>query len=413
MSIDGNKIIQDLEQLATYSEDPDALTRTFLTDPHKQAATQLADWMTESEMNVMVDAAANVIGRYEGNQPGLPALLIGSHYDTVRNAGKYDGAYGIVAAIHCVSELANSGTRLPFAIEVIGLSEEEGVRYNATLLGSRAMAGTFDYTLLDRKDSEGVSMADAFRRYGLNPDAIATAARRADDLLGYIELHIEQGPVLIAEDLPVGVVTAIAGAKRFDISVTGLSGHAGTVPMALRQDAAVAAAEAILCVERRCLTEQGLVGTVGKLNVPDGAANVIPGSANFTLDVRAANDEQLDSAIQDIQQQFNDISVARNVSIGVECTHDAPATPCSADLITQLSSAVSRQSIQPFTLPSGAGHDAMAIASITEVGMLFVRCGNGGISHHPTETMTAEDAMAGVGVLLDFVRNFKPTKTTN
>lgn len=413
MSIDGNQIMKDLELLASYSEDPVALTRTFLTDQHKQAAKQLADWMLETDMSVSFDAAANVIGRYEGIEPGLPALIIGSHYDTVQDAGKYDGAYGIIAGIHCIRELARSDIRLPFAVEVVAFSEEEGVRYNATLLGSRAIAGTFDLSLLARSDTNDVTMADAFLDYGLDPTTIPTAARDADDLLGYIELHIEQGPVLLKEDLPVGVVTAIAGAKRFNVTVLGLAGHAGTVPMTLRQDAAAAAAEAILSVERRCQSVEGLVGTVGKLHVPSGATNVIPGKVEFSLDVRATADDLLDVATQDILQAFQQIAERRNVSIEVQSTHDAPATPCSPALIKQLCNAVTQQSIRPLTLLSGAGHDAMAIAAIADISMLFVRCGAGGISHHPSETMTAEDAATGVKVLLEFVRHFEPADGIN
>ncbi|MBX2880173.1 MAG: allantoate amidohydrolase [Granulosicoccus sp.] len=413
MSINGNTIIEDLELLASYTEEAGLLTRTFLTDQHQQAATQLTTWMTEAGMSVRIDAAANVIGRYEGNQPGLPALLIGSHYDTVRNAGKYDGAYGVVAGIHCIRELVSSQTRFPFALEVVGFSEEEGVRYNATLLGSRAMAGTFDHSLLERKDGSGITMATAFKESGLDPARIDDAARDARELLGYIELHIEQGPVLLTENLPVGVVTAIAGAKRFDITVLGLAGHAGTVPMSLRQDAATATAEAILFVEHYCQSEAGMVGTVGKVSVPAGAANVIPGKTEFSLDIRAASNQQLDAATRDILEHFQQIAEKRDVTFDVHCTHDAPAAPCSPALVQQLKQAVAAQSIQPMTLPSGAGHDAMAIATITEICMLFVRCGNGGISHHPTETMTADDAAAGVNVLLDFVRNFPAAETTN
>lgn len=404
----GEQIMSRLEQLATCTEEPNGLTRTFLTSQHKAAAQLLEDWMVDAGMHVHVDAIGNVVGRYEGARPGLPALLTGSHFDTVRNAGKYDGMLGIVAAIACVEALNLGGERLPFEIQVVGFADEEGVRFASTLLGSRAVAGTFDPALLQTTDRDGVSMADALRAYGLDAARIADAAHDPREVHAFVELHIEQGPVLESESLPLGVVTSIAGATRFQASATGLAGHAGTVPMNLRRDAAAAAAEVLLFIEKRCQGVDSLVGTVGQLTVPNGAANVIPGAAEFSIDIRAAEDEVRAAAVNDIINEIEEIGRRRNVQINLTKTHDAPASPCAPWLMEQLEAAVVRNRIEPRRLPSGAGHDAMAFRDFTDIAMLFVRCGNGGISHNPAETMTAADAELGACVLLDFMRNFKP-----
>ncbi|MGI9332915.1 MAG: allantoate amidohydrolase [Gammaproteobacteria bacterium] len=409
--ISGPRIMHRLEQLARCSEEPEALTRTFLTDEHRAAGQLLKGWMEEAGMRAGFDAIGNVVGRYEGSEPGLPALLVGSHYDTVRNAGKYDGMYGIVAGIACVEALNERAERLPFAIEVIGFADEEGVRFDATLLGSRAVAGTFDAGLLDKRDRNGVCMADALRACGLDPAGIGQAAHRSDEVLAYVEAHIEQGPVLLHEELPVGVVSAIAGATRFDVSVTGLAGHAGTVPMSLRRDAGAAAAEAVLSVERRCAEVDGLVGTVGQLAVPDGATNVVPGRATLSLDVRSGDDSVREAAVRDILAELDTIAARRNVRFDVRKTHDAPAASCAPWLMDQLEAAIARSGFAPRQLLSGAGHDAMALPALTDIAMLFVRCGNGGISHHPDETMTGADAELGAAVLLDFIRHFDWQRT--
>ncbi|MBX2825332.1 MAG: allantoate amidohydrolase [Gammaproteobacteria bacterium] len=407
MSINGQLLIDELDALARISEESSALTRTFLTPAHQQAAQTLLRWMSAAGMETRLDAAANVVGRYEGHTPGLPALMIGSHYDTVRDAGRYDGAYGILAALHCIRALVDEQLRFPFAIEVVGFSEEEGVRYNATLLGSRAIAGNFDTDLLAHKDADGISMSDAFRDAGLNPDNIGSAARSPDELLAFIELHIEQGPVLLAEEQPVGIVSAIAGAKRFDISALGLAGHAGTVPMEMRFDAGAATAEAVLMIEETCRATEGMVGTVGKINVPGGAANVIPGKVHFSIDMRSGDSRVLNDTVKAVEAQLQEIGARRKVSFDVRQTHAADATPCSDVLKQQLSEAIQRQSFRPILMPSGAGHDAMAMHALTPMAMLFVRCGNGGISHHPDEIISADDAAAGADILLDFIRHFK------
>lgn len=408
----GALVMHHAEQLAQHTETPGMLTRTYLTPAHHAASALLTQWMAGAGMRVRRDAAGNVIGRYEGATPDAPALLTGSHFDTVRNGGKYDGNLGIILPIACIAAWHRQGRRFPFAIEVIGFAEEEGVRFKATLLGSRAVAGTFDYGVLERRDDAGISMRDAIAAAGFDAAALPAAAYRRQDVLAFVEVHIEQGPVLLDEGLPVGVVTAISGASRFMVQATGLAGHAGTVPMGLRRDAAMAAAEIGLCIERRCSGTPGLVGTVGVLEVPNGAANVVPGRAVFTIDIRAEQDAVRQAAVADVLREMQGIAARRNVSLDINQTHDAASVPCAPWLQAQLEQAIAGLGLPLRHLPSGAGHDAMAVAALTDVAMLFVRCGNGGISHHPDETMTAADAQAAADVFTRFVENFVAQQAT-
>lgn len=404
----GALVMRHADELAQHTETPGMLTRTYLTPAHHAASTLLSQWMTEAGMSVRRDAAGNVIGRYEGATPGAPALLTGSHFDTVRNAGKYDGNLGIILPIACIAAWHRQGRRFPFAIEVIGFAEEEGVRFKATLLGSRAIAGTFDQGVLERRDDAGVTMREAIAAAGFDAAALPAAAYRRQDVLAFVEVHIEQGPVLLDEDLPVGVVTAISGASRFMVQASGLAGHAGTVPMGLRRDAAMTAAEIGLYIEKRCSGIPGLVGTVGVLEVPNGAANVVPGRAVFTIDIRAEQDAVRQAAVADVLREMQAIAARRNVSLDVNQTHDAASVPCAPWLQAQLEQAIAGLGLPLRHLPSGAGHDAMAVATLTDVAMLFVRCGSGGISHHPDETMTAADAQAAADVFTRFVESFVP-----
>jgi allantoate deiminase len=403
----GEALLARLDDLARFTDEPGALTRLYLSPAHKAATRQVAAWMEEAGMAAAVDPVGNVAGRYEGERPGLPAVLLGSHIDTVRNAGRYDGNLGVLAAIQAVAELNAKAERLPFAIEVLAFGDEEGVRFPTALAGSRAVAGTFDPATLDARDEDGVTVRDALSAFGCDPAAIPGIARRPGQAFAYVEVHIEQGPVLEAEDLPVGVVTAINGASRFKVEVTGEAGHAGTVPMGLRKDALAATAEMVLAVERRASATPDLVGTVGRLDVAPGAVNVIPGSARFTIDLRAPDDAIRTEAAADIEVHFRDIAARRGVGLAVERTYDEPARVCDAALITQLSAAVERAGIRPRRLPSGAGHDGLAMAALCPIGMLFVRC-KGGISHNPAESITAQDAGTAVAVLADFLRHFRP-----
>jgi allantoate deiminase len=407
----GEEIVRRIDALASISETPGQLTRIFLTPELREAADLLLQWMQEAGMHAQLDAIGNVCGRYEGERPGLPCLMLGSHYDTVRDAGKWDGPLGLITAIACVADLHKRNIRLPFAVEVTGFADEEGVRYASTLLGSRAVAGTFDESVLGVKDQSGISMRDALITFGLDPDHIGAAARARRELLAYVELHIEQGPVLEGLNLPVGVVTAIAGATRLAVSLTGMAGHAGTVPMALRRDALTGAAECIVEIEEFCRTDpDGLVGTVGYIHATPGATNVIPGQVSFTIDIRAPSDAHRKLAVADIVRQIESIAKRRKLALQIDVTHENRTAPCAPWLRSQLSRAIAAEGLRVFELPSGAGHDGMAMIDISDVGMLFVRC-RGGISHHPDEHVDVADADAGARVLLRLIENFAPEKS--
>jgi allantoate deiminase len=404
----GNEIVGRIDKLAAISETPEHLARIFLTKEHRAAADLILDWMRSAGMRAHLDAIGNVCGRYEGERPGLPCLMLGSHYDTVRDAGKWDGPLGLITAISCVADLHKRGRRLPFAIEVIGFADEEGVRFASTLLGSRAVAGTFVESVLGTRDAAGISMRDALTQFGLDPHHIGAAARVRSELLAYIELHIEQGPVLEAQNLSVGVVTAIAGATRLAASLTGMAGHAGTVPMRLRRDALAGAAECIVAIEDFCKTDEGgLVGTVGYIHAAPGATNVIPGQVSFTMDIRASTDAHRKLAVADIVRQIEAIAKRRNLSLQLDVTHENRTVPCAPWLRAQVAEAIASEGFRVFELPSGAGHDGMAMIDIADVGMIFVRC-RGGVSHHPDEHVELADADAGARVLLRLIENFRP-----
>jgi allantoate deiminase len=400
------EICRRVEELAGISEEPGRLTRTFLSPQQMQASEHVADWMRQAGMSARIDAIGNVVGRYEGDRRGLPALFLGSHLDSVRDAGKYDGPLGVVTAIACVEVLNRQNIRLPFAIEIIGFCDEEGVRFGATMLGSHAVAGTFDSDWLGKADDDAVTMRQAMVAYGLDPDAVDTAVRQRDEVLAYAELHIEQGPVLEAKRLPVGCVTSISGATRYKIELTGMAGHAGTVPMGGRRDALAAAAECVLATETLCSGEDGLVGTVGRIEALPGAVNVIPGRVRFTIDIRAPVDAQRERAVAAVLKRFSEIAGPRGIGLATEKLYEMPAAPCAPWLMEQIDSAIADAGITPFRLPSGAGHDGMAMKAIADIAMIFVRCERG-ISHNPAEAITAADAETGAQVLLNFIRNFK------
>ncbi len=403
--LSAERILERCESLAQHSELPGGLTRVFLSPQARAASDKVLAWMREAGMQAKLDAIGNAVGRYEAARPGLPCLMLGSHLDTVRDAGKYDGMLGVVAAIECVSSLNSSKKRLPFAIEVIGFGDEEGVRFGTTLLGSRAVAGIFDMDVLKAEDPQGKTMADALREFGLDPQAIPRIARQRSDVLAYAELHIEQGPVLEAEGLPVGVVTAINGFSRLRVTLRGTAGHAGTVPMNLRRDALAGAAECALAVERVAKSHPELVGTVGRFEAKPGAINVIPGEVMFTVDVRAPQDSLREDAVAQIRSEISAIARKRALDPHVENLQHFGVTTCASRLIAQMERAVASQGFRVRRLPSGAGHDGMALGAITDICMLFVRC-KGGISHSPLESITREDAHAGARVLLEFIQSY-------
>jgi N-carbamoyl-L-amino-acid hydrolase len=401
----GAKILDMARDLAQFSETADGLTCTYLSPAHKASAARLRDWMRSAGLAAEIDAVGNVVGRYAGAANASRTLMVGSHYDTVTNAGQFDGRLGILIALAVAGHLHCTGRRLPFHLEVIGFSEEEGVRFSAPYLGSSAIAGSFDETVLDRHDANGVSLATLLREEGVDVTAIRKLARRPETLRGYLEVHIEQGPVLLQNDLPVGIVTSIAASARFRVTVRGVVGHAGTVPMSLRHDAAAAAAEIVLAVERRCAEGPNLVGTVGQLVVPHGIINVIPGYCELSLDIRAGDDASHAAAIADILAAICQIAERRGVIAEVAKIAHHAAVSCAPQIQSALARAVSRNGIEPFYLASGAGHDGEMFAGVTDIGMLFVRCGNGGISHSPRETVTAADVDIAARILLDAVLN--------
>ena len=397
------------EALGRLSEQHGGLTRVFLSAQQAQANELVLAWMREAGMSAHLDAIGNCAGRYEGERAGLPCLMLGSHLDTVRDAGKYDGMLGVITAIECVSALSACASRLPFAIEVIGFGDEEGVRFGSTLLGSRAVAGTFDPALLDSADANGTTMRDALRNFGLDPAQISAVARRPGKVLAYAELHIEQGPVLEAEGLATGVVTAINGGNRFSIELTGMAGHAGTVPMGLRRDALAAAAECVLAIERIAASMPDSVGTVGRIEALPGAMNVIPGRVRFSLDVRAPTDARRHAAVAALLAECEAIARRRTIAMATAPLWEAKTAECDADLQRQIAAAIAMEGGRVRHLPSGAGHDGMAVIAIAPIGMIFVRC-KGGISHNPAEAVTLDDVAAGARALARFIASFTPPR---
>lgn len=389
--------------LPPYSEVDGQLTRRFLTPAHEAALTALSGWMLEAGMSVRRDAAANLIGRYEGEFPGEKALVIGSHIDSVRNGGRYDGPLGIMLGIDVVDALNRAGRRLPFAIEVVAFGDEEGSRFPASMSCSRAIAGTLDASALEMKDADGVSVAQALKAFGGDPETITTAARKPEQVLAFLEAHIEQGPVLEAEGLALGVVTAIAAQKRLMVRIEGVAGHAGTTPMNLRKDPGPAAAEAILALERICRAgTDGLVGTVGRMTALPGAFNVIPGAIEFSMDIRAETSATRDEAVLTISAEIHAIAAKRGLSATVSLMQALAESPCDPSLMGMLEEALADLSLPARRLPSGAGHDAMVMADLCPVAMLFIRC-EGGISHNPAEAVTEADCALAAQAMLHFI----------
>ncbi|WP_115515031.1 MULTISPECIES: allantoate amidohydrolase [Xanthomonas] len=391
--------------VAPYSDTPEGLFRAWLSPAHRAAIAQVSTWMRQAGMQVRLDAAANLIGRYDGTQADAPALLIGSHLDSVRDAGRYDGPLGILLGIECVAALHAQARRFPFAIEVIAFGDEEGSRFPASMFCSRAVAGTLDPTTLAVTDAAGIDVASALADWDLDIAHIHHAARTPGSVLAYLETHIEQGPVLEADGLPVGIVTAIAAQRRFALRFDGRAGHAGTTTMVLRRDALSAAAEALLAIER--IARDGsndLVATVGKLQLAPGAVNVVPGRVECTLDVRAGDDATRDAAVRAIEQALARVGAARGIAIAITPLQTLAASPCAPMLMTRLDHAVAAQGIAPRRLVSGAGHDAMTMAALCPTAMLFVRCA-GGISHHPDEHVDPADAEVALAVMRHFIEH--------
>jgi beta-ureidopropionase / N-carbamoyl-L-amino-acid hydrolase len=392
----GEQIWQWAEALAAHSDEGFAergqLTVTYLTPAHQACAVQLQQWMRDCGFDeVRSDAVGNVVGVYEGMQPNAKRLLTGSHYDTVRNGGKLDGRLGIFVPMAVVQALHRQGRRLPFGIEVIGFAEEEGQRYKATFLAASAVIGRFDNAWLEQADAQGVTMRQAMAAASLSPAQIPGIARDARGYLGFVEVHIEQGPVLNAIDLPLGVVTSINGSVRYVGEVVGQASHAGTTPMGQRRDAAAAVAELLLFVERRAQAVPEVVGTVGLLEVPAGSINVVPGRCRFSLDIRATTNAARDACLQDILTELQAIAARRGVQVQIEQTLSVSAAPSHPAWQRHWERAVQALGLPVHRMPSGAGHDAMKLHELMPQAMLFVRGMNGGISHNPLECSTADD----------------------
>jgi allantoate deiminase len=398
----GEAISNRLAELAALSDEPGRLTRLYLTPAHRRAVDLVSYWMRDAGMSVRLDPLASVVGRYEAQDGGAQTLLIGSHIDSVRNAGHFDGPLGVVAAIEVVKAAFKSGKRYPFAIEVVAFGDEEGVRFASTLGGSRALAGTFDEKALDELDENTISRREALTAFGCDLSRLTAEKRPADRTLGYVEVHIEQGPVLEKEGLPLGVVTTIDGVTRATIDIEGVAGHAGTVPMGMRHDALAAAAEMLLAIEERARRQPNLVATVGKLDVPRSAPNTIPGRVRFTLDIRSPADAERARAVGDIRASIAAIAARRGVAQRFSPGHEAPAAHCDDKLSDLLAAAAESCGAAPRRMPSGAGHDAMAFDKILPFAMLFVRC-RGGVSHNPDEYASPGDIDIAARVLSAFL----------
>jgi allantoate deiminase len=406
------QVVARCRALAAVSEEPDRLTRRFATPAMARANALVGGWMAEGGLAVRSDAAGNLVGHRPGTDPGAGTLLLGSHLDTVRDAGAFDGPLGVLGAIAALARLRGGGAELPFAVDVLGFADEEGLRFGTAYLGSRAVAGTFDPALLDLTDDDGVTLGAALAAFGGDPAALAAggggASRQGERLLGYCEIHIEQGPVLEELGAPVGVVTAIAGATRAEVRFTGRAGHAGTVPMASRHDAACALADFVLMVEAAGRDTDGLLATVGRLSAHPGAPNVIPGAAVASLDVRHADDAARTAAVAALRRGAEAIGADRGIAVEWQARLESPAVTVDAGLTARLAAAVARRGLPDVRLPSGAGHDAVALATLCPVAMLFVRCA-GGLSHHPDEAVEPADVAVALDVLDDVLRTLAGT----
>ena len=398
------EIMARLDALAGCTEEAGVITRLFLTPAHARAIALVREWMERAGLAVRLDASGTLVGCSPAPSDA-PRLLLGSHIDSVRNAGRFDGCLGVVLAIALAGRARDLA--LPYALEVRAFGDEEGVRFPVTLTGAHAAAGTFDPAWLAVRDADCVSMGQALTAFGCDPQALASGVCRAQGAFAYVEVHIEQGPVLEAAGAPLGVVTAIAGATRLEVRVIGQAGHAGTVPMESRRDALAAACAMVLAVRETARAMSGVVATVGRLDVMPNAANVIAGACVFSMDLRAPDDANRRELEQRIVAALHRLAGEHDVTIAITRGHEAGATQCDARLQAVLAGAVAQAGWPVRHLASGAGHDAMAMAALCPVGMLFVRCA-GGISHHPDESVSVEDVAAALEVMMTVLRTLVP-----
>jgi len=393
-------LVARLDELARVTDEAGVTTRTFLSPAMARANALVGSWMRESALDVREDTVGNLVGRLGG--PGRRTLLLGSHLDTVRDAGRFDGPLGVLLPLAALDVLRAQGVTLPFAVEVVGFSDEEGVRFSSAYLGSKGFVGRLGAVDLAQRDPDGVTVGDVLNTRAGGTFVPPQAAHRARDLIGYVEVHIEQGPVLEAAGLAAGVVSAIAGQTRAKVTFTGKAGHAGTTPMGLRQDALAAAAEFVLAAERLAQGKGPLVATVGRITALPGAANVIPGRAELTLDVRHPQDAKRRAAFARILAAGRQIGRRRRVKFGVEVTQDNGAEACSPELTKVLAQSVKASQGRALSLPSGAGHDGVIMATLAPIAMLFVRCRDG-LSHHPDEYVAPKDLGAALEIMVDFL----------
>ncbi|MEX0969674.1 MAG: M20 family metallo-hydrolase [Paracoccaceae bacterium] len=377
-----------LDRLAQCSEPGPGVTRLPFTPEHRAALNLLTELMEAAGLTVMLDAAGTLIGRLDGPK-GAPVLLMGSHQDSVREGGAYDGIMGVVLPVLALERLRDDGIVLPFSVEVLAFADEEGVRFPTALMGPRALAGTFDMAALDMRDRDGISLRRAMESFGLAPDDLPGLKREAAQIAGWIETHLEQGPVLQNAGQPVGIVTAICGIERHSVTLTGMAAHAGTVPMELRRDALAGAAELVLAVEALAQGTNGLLANVGTLQVRPGAVNAVPGEVALTLELRAPSDELREKAAKALTRAATDIVARRNLGLDIVRTYAQAATPCAQQFSARLAQAVTELGYKALHLPSGATHDTSAMADLCSVGMVFARCKDG-ISHHPEESVDPE-----------------------
>jgi allantoate deiminase len=395
-----------INTLGSVSAEPNRLVRTFLSPAHRQAADLVAKWMRDAGLAVSEDALGTVRGTLAGN--GAKRLLIGSHIDTVVEAGMFDGPFGVIAGVLAAEHFAKAGRKLPFGIDVLAFGDEEGVRYSATLASSSACAGNFDFSTLELVDAEGVTLAEAITRYGKNPADIPAAAYAPGSVAAYVEVHIEQGPVLEYHKQPLGVVNSIAGQTYLNVEFLGEAGHAGTVPMLLRRDSLAGAAETILTAERMARDTNGaVVATVGHISVPAAASNVIAGNVALTVDIRAGADAARLQFVEGFKTEVRAIAERRHLGLSVTTTRNVATTPCDPAIQDGFAAAIKAVGGEPSRLASGAGHDGTAMAKLCPVGMLFVRC-RGGISHNPAEYASPADMGLAVAALIKFIEGFKP-----
>ena len=383
------------QELARFSEDPDSLRRTFLSPPTRDCHKAISAWLKPLNVTTTIDPAGNLRALYPAATSGAPRLLIGSHLDTVPNAGTYDGPLGVVLAVALLEELRAQNLYLSFAVELVAFSEEEGVRFGAPFLGSRALIGALDDNLLDRRDADGISVREAIQNFGLDPAQLPAAQLDPESVLGYVEFHIEQGPILDHLGLPLAAVEAIVGQSRLSITFTGVANHAGTTPMDARRDPLAAAAAWMVAVENEAAGTPGLVATVGVISVQPGAANVIPREARLTLDIRHQSDAVRSDSLQALTTRAQEIAARRNLSLNIATLLDQPSVAMDPFLTTQIESAMRSAGCSPHRMASGAGHDAMVLAQRVPSAMIFLRT-PGGISHDPAESVLSEDVARAI-----------------